>query len=311
MRHLLLVTALCAASTALAPQAEAQVKVMAWGRPRIGVVVDVKPDSAQDKLGARIREVTPGGPADKAGLKAGDIVTRFNGTALGGVKSEDDDESGPGNKLIDLAHALDTGDTVKVEYRRGAETRKATLVATEMSGTELGHAYMFQGPDMHGFSYRMPAMGQMPRIMEWKGTDGPGGFRMRIGGEGLDLIDLNPDLGEYFGSKDGVLVVSAPADTTIPLKAGDVILALDGRKPRSSGHAQRILDSYEPGETIKADIMRKQKRVALTWVAPKPWSNMMWKRDGDGDEGHGEMKMRIRGPSGSANVTPAPSADRS
>ena len=128
MRHLLLVTALCAASTALAPQAEAQVKVMAWSRPRIGVVVDVKPDSAQDKLGARIREVTPGGPADKAGLEAGDIVTRFNGTALGGVKSEDDDESGPGNKLIDLAHALDTGDTVKVEYRRGAETRKATLV---------------------------------------------------------------------------------------------------------------------------------------------------------------------------------------
>jgi hypothetical protein len=49
----------------------------------------------------------------------------------------------------------------------------------------------------------------------------------------LDLVDLNPDLGEYFGSKTGVLVVKAPSDSTIPLKAGDVILKIDGREPKS------------------------------------------------------------------------------
>ena len=54
-------------------------------RGRIGVVVDTRADVAGDKIGARIEGVTPGGPAADAGLKAGDVVTRFNGTALGGV----------------------------------------------------------------------------------------------------------------------------------------------------------------------------------------------------------------------------------
>lgn len=314
MRHILLVTALCAAQTALAPAAQGQehTRVMVYGRPRIGVVVDVRSDSAKDKLGARIREVTPGGPADKAGLREGDIITRFNGTALGGVKSEDEEGSGPGHKLIDLAQKLDTGDTVKVEYRRGSETRTATVVAKELGGTELGRGFSFEGPDANRFEYRMPAMGEFPRMMTMRGMNGPGAFRIKLDDDGLELIDLNPDLGEYFGAKEGVLVVAAPADSAVPLKAGDVILALDGRKPRSSGHAQRILDSYEPGETIKADIMRKQKRTTVTWVAPKERSGMMWKMDHDSDDdGPGQMRMRIRRPADQAPKTPAPPADRS
>src|SRR5207245_9163454 len=85
------------------------------------------------EMGARIDGVTPGGPAAKAGLTAGDIIAKFNGTSLAGVRAEDEDESGPGMKLIELAHDLDTGDTVQVEYRRGGDTRKATLVAEEVS----------------------------------------------------------------------------------------------------------------------------------------------------------------------------------
>src|SRR2546427_12822903 len=83
-------------------------------RGRIGVIVDPRADAAGDKVGARIEGVTPGGPAEKAGLKVGDVITRFNGTALGGVKAESDDEdaSGPGMKLIDLARALEPGDSV-------------------------------------------------------------------------------------------------------------------------------------------------------------------------------------------------------
>src|SRR2546423_7254624 len=84
-------------------------------RGRIGVVVDTRADAAGDKIGARIEGVTPGGPAEKAGLKAGDVITRFNGTTLGGAASEDEERSGPGTKLIDLARELEPGDTVQVE----------------------------------------------------------------------------------------------------------------------------------------------------------------------------------------------------
>src|SRR5258706_12589914 len=69
-------------------------------RGRIGVVVKTDSDAANDKLGARIEAVTPGGPADKAGLKGGGIITRFNGPPLGGVRAEEDEEAGPGMKPI-------------------------------------------------------------------------------------------------------------------------------------------------------------------------------------------------------------------
>src|SRR5262249_45320436 len=205
------------------------------GRPRIGVMIDARADSSSDKIGARIKDVTPDGPADKADLKAGDIVTSFNGTALGGVKSDDADESGPGQKLIELARKLDAGDTVTVQYRRGSETRTARIIAEDMKMSS--RMWM---PDMRDF----PRM-KMP---DWD-EDGDFHVFMNSALPDLDLVDLNPDLGEYFGTKTGVLVVKTPSDSTLPLKAGDVILKIDGREPKSVSQAERILRSYDSGET--------------------------------------------------------------
>src|SRR5437879_921772 len=101
-------------------------------RGRIGVVVKTQPDSEADKLGAKLEGVTPGGPAAKAGLRVGDIITKFNGTALAGLKVEDEEESGPGTKLVQLSRKLERGDTVSIEYRRGSDAKKATLVAEDL-----------------------------------------------------------------------------------------------------------------------------------------------------------------------------------
>ena len=82
-------------------------------------------------------------------------------------------------------------------------------------------------------------------------------------------MSLNPDLGEYFGAREGVLVVRASEDSTLPLKGGDVILAIGGRKPTSPMHAMRILRSYDTGETVSLEVLRKQKRVTLSWKVPE------------------------------------------
>src|SRR5918996_498001 len=100
-----------------------------FNRARIGVVPKAGVDAAADRVGAGIEAVTPGGPAEKAGLKAGDVITRFNGVSLA---KNDDHDSNPSAKLVRLAQALDPGDTVRIEYRRGAENRTATLVAEEV-----------------------------------------------------------------------------------------------------------------------------------------------------------------------------------
>ena len=219
-------------------------------RGRIGVVVKTQPDSQADKLGAKIEGVTPGGPAAKAGLKVGDIITKFNGTALAGLKAEDEDESGPGTNLVQLARKLEPGDTVQIEYRRGSDTKKATLVAEDLG-------WMPNVRVMPG----MPSMPDMPDMRHFEFS-----FGMPWGD--LELVSLNPDLGEYFGTKEGVLVVKAPADSSLPLKGGDVITSIGGRKPANPSHAMRILRSYEEGETVSIEILRKQKRLTVAWKVP-------------------------------------------
>jgi len=227
-------------------------------RGRIGVIVDTKANDAGDKVGARIEGITPGGPAEKAGLKVGDVITRFNGTALGGAASEDDERSGPAMKLIDLARKLDPGDTVQVEYRRGTDARKVTLVAEDLGGGRSWSGQM-EMPDMGAFKEMMPQMG-------------PGSeFEFAFGSPwgGIELVELNPDLGDYFGTREGVLVVRAPEDSTLALKGGDVIVSIGGRKPTSPMQAMRIIRSYDPGESVTLDVLRKQKHVSVTWKVPE------------------------------------------
>jgi hypothetical protein len=219
-------------------------------RGRIGVVVRTDASPETDKIGAKIEGVTPGGPADKAGLKVGDVITKFNGTSLAAVKTEDDDESGPGRKLVELARRLEPNDTVQVEFRRGNDAKQATLVAADLGST---------------FRMEMPGPPEIP-MGPMLGMDRFEMFGSPWGD--LELVSLNADLGEYFGTKDGVLVVKAPGDSTLPLKGGDVITSIGGRKPASPSHAMRILRSYEKGETVSIEILRKQKRMTVAWKVP-------------------------------------------
>ncbi len=271
--------AFCASAPLAAQDDNVRVFSYSSDRPRIGVMLQSRADKETDRLGARIAEVTPDGPADKAGLKAGDIITRFNGVALGGVSGDDEDESGPAAKLVELAQKLDKGDTVDVEYRRGSDTGKLKLVAQELPEKVMRRFSvrpdMPDMPEMRG----MPGLGEMRR-MPFMGPDGPGmpmnpgemgNVRIFMGHDGgaLNLTDLNPGLGEYFGAKSGVLVLETPKDSTIPLKAGDVIVSIDGRTPTSEAHARRILGSYEAGEVAKVEILRKQKKMTLSWKTPE------------------------------------------
>ena len=246
---------------ALAAQdGEARVYTLSDNRGRLGIMVDIEADADRDKLGAEVESVTSESPAEKAGLKAGDIITKFNGKALGGIEAADEEESGPARRLLSLARKLEPGDTVQVEYRRGNETKRATIVAADLGGN---------------FSFKMAA----PRVMERfrglprgfaGGGDMPAHFEFFFDDQWgqLELVTLNPDLGEYFGTNEGILVIKAPADSGVSLKSGDVILAIDGRKPTSPSHAMRILRSYEAGETVKLEVMRKKSRTTVNWTVP-------------------------------------------
>ena len=67
--------------------------------------------------------VTPDGPAAKAGLKAGDVITKFNDTAV---------ESGP--TLIGEIWTHKPGDKVTLTYKRDGRTETAELTLGERKG---------------------------------------------------------------------------------------------------------------------------------------------------------------------------------
>ena len=216
----------------------------------LGIVIEgVHDDGKSD--GVIITGVSPGGPADKAGLKTGDLLLSLNGESLAGSSSSDSSE-----KLLRKMETIEPGTKVTVEYLRSGKTAKAELASVSMQAH--GFNYAFGDGD---FNVRVPGPnGPMPGQRMF--------FRLARQWGDLELVALSPELGKYFGSKEGVLVVHAPRDGKLQLADGDVILNIDGRKPNDPNHALGILRSYAPGEKLTMEIMREQHRQKLEVTVP-------------------------------------------
>lgn len=239
-------------------------------RARLGIKVNLQARGT-DSIGAYVDAVTPGGPAAQAGIRSGDLITKLDGkSVLSGGSAEGvadhQNASLPGLRLIELAARLQPADTVPIEFLRG-KGRKTVSVITEkepdsfaeMPGGERPFTMRFLRPGTDRDRMPLPAADLM--------DIGPGDrFEFLAGSPlgDLELAPLNPDLGQYFGTTDGVLVIRAPKEGTLGLKGGDVVQAVDGRKPAGPAHLLRILRSYDRGESFKLDILRNRKRETVT-----------------------------------------------
>lgn len=251
-------------------------------RARLGISVTLAKQDT-DSIGAHVQSVTPGGPAAKAGIRSGDLITKLDGKSILGTASRpvDEEESLPGVRLIELAAKLEPGDTIPVEYVRSGQRRTVSLVTGDEplwaveEGPGSGPTWEFRVPGLR--MERTPQPGLMP-LPEGRGRveirRGPGQtqsvfFMTDALGE-LELAPLNADLGSYFGTAEGTLVIRVPEGSTLGLKGGDVILSVDGRKPSSPASLMRILRSYEEGESIRLEIIRQKKRETVTGKLDSP-----------------------------------------
>lgn len=241
-------------------------------RARLGVTLDMRA-ADNDSVGATISGVTPGGPAAKAGLRSGDIITRLNGQRLIKAerdRSEDDEASLAALRLIEVVAKLEPGDTVAIEYRRGRETKTASIVTANdrtpaMRGLGDGNSF-FRMPQIAGNHRNLEGLGNMRVTRDRMGTPEAGSFSFNFGGPfaDLELAPINAELGAYFGTSDGVLVIDAPEKNSLGLKGGDVILSVDGRKARGPSSLLRIMSSYETGDVMKLDILRNKSRQTIS-----------------------------------------------
>ncbi len=231
-------------------------------RPRLGVTIGGDEEGPVE--GVVILGVSPGSAADDAGLRAGDIITSVNGESLSSAGA---DEST--NRLLDFMRGVEAGDTLDLEYLRDGKVGK---VEVEPQPVEV-QVFAFPG---NGRGFGMPVS---PDVHVSPGiVGGPHQFAFHWTSHGwgdMELVELNEGLGRYFGTDNGLLVVSAPESSALQLKDGDVIQKIDGRTPLSVRHALRILSSYQAGETLKLEIMRDKKRRTLEVAIPDDRSSMV------------------------------------
>ena len=96
--------------------AEQLIKTGSATYPIMGISVDTRFTGTGAQISTDGAGVTPAGPADKAGLKAGDIIT-----TLDGVEINNSDE------LIVAIRSKSVGDKVKIKYTRNNISREATV----------------------------------------------------------------------------------------------------------------------------------------------------------------------------------------
>jgi len=208
------------------------------GAPRVGLGIVMSPNAGAN--GVNIAAVSPKGPAKAAGLQAGDVITSIDGKAVSGK-----DQAGMKQARAALAN-LKEGQSVKVGYSRAGKNATATLKAARIEPEMVVNREVRRMGPGHA-----PEMANATR---W---------------HGLQMAEINPQLGRYFGASSGVLVLS-PKKEFPQLQAGDVITKVDGKAVATARDVLINMRGRKEGEKISVAILRDRKAQTISVTAPKP-----------------------------------------
>lgn len=96
--------------------AEQLIKTGSATYPIMGIAVDTRYTGTGALISSEANGVTNGGPADKAGLKAGDLILEIDGV-----------EINTSDELIVAIRSRNVGDKVKIKFKRNAITREVSV----------------------------------------------------------------------------------------------------------------------------------------------------------------------------------------
>jgi membrane-associated protease RseP (regulator of RpoE activity) len=267
-------------------------------------------DLDRDVRGALVNRVAPGSPADRAGIRDGDVITEFDGKR---IRDVDD--------LMDVVRDRDAGDKVLVVVERDGKSRGLNAVLGSrneaMENRDRGRVnkevrdHLLREDDPR----RAPRAGDLraddlrgdddpdepgdapdddedddadgARRWTWHDKDGgkrvfefhrgegqhgppdaPRVMRLRSGGFlGVQTMALEGQLAEYFEVSEGVLVTEVVEDSPAEkagIKAGDVIIAVDGKGVETPGDLRRRVNGMDPEDTVELTLHRRGSRVTVT-----------------------------------------------
>lgn len=259
--------------------------VTATDQAMIGIVF------GEDSGGVYVRAVTPGGGADKAGVRAGDRLIAINGKDVAAAAKADPDRSAT-QAARQLVGRPKDGETVRLSISRDGKRQELTAIAEKRSvfawsgNGELPPRLRERLRELRGMDGLEPLEGLdvdvlVERAIERAGRSHDMADRrvmmFRQSAEDVRFAALNPELGKYFGATSGVLVLEQKNQRFAPLATGDVITSVGGTKVETPVDVARALRRQEPGTRINVEVMRDRKRQVLVMTVPeRPNVETLW-----------------------------------
>jgi len=233
-----------------------------WLGVEIGEVTAEKAKDLRlsEARGVEVIDVEPDGPAAKAGLKEHDVITRYDGQVVEGtVQFRRLVRETPSGRNISLGISRN-GSAQDISVELGD---RSSFYEKKMKGKmrDFGNAYAFTEPN---FDFHF---------------DTPGVFEMdgRAPILGISAEDLSGQLGTYFGAPNGTGILvrevrSGTAAEKAGLKAGDVIVKVNGSPLGSLNELRQQLRDKSYSKTVSLGILRKgsEMNVPVTIEKPKP-----------------------------------------
>lgn len=196
----------------------------------------------RETSGVEITRVEEGSPADKAGLKANDVVLEYQGQRVEGME-----------QFGRLVRETPSGREVKLLISRNGATQtiNASLATRKLKAVAGNMKDYFPNVDVPDF--HMP---DMPQVFT----------TFRSGMLGVETESLGSQLSAFFGVKEGVLVRSVLKDTAAEkggIKAGDVITKVDGSKVATPNELASAVRSATSKKTFTVEVVRDHKEMSL------------------------------------------------
>jgi serine protease Do len=192
----------------------------------------------KEDYGVEITRVEENSPAEKAGIKAGDVVLEYNGQRVEGME-----------QFGRMVRETPPGREVKLAISRNGANQ--TLVAVLSSRRSRFAVNM---PPIEFPNFVMP---DMPAIYT----------ATRSARLGVEAETLGSQLAGYFGVKGGVLVRAVLENTPAQkagMKAGDVITKVDGMEVTAPNELSSAVRAANSKKTYTIELMRDHKPLSVT-----------------------------------------------
>ena len=221
---------------------------------------DAKRAKLPAQSGVLVEEVQEDGPAQKAGFREGDIVVEFDGERVRSTR-----------QFTRLVQETPENREVQAIVMRDGQRTTLSVQPAARDGFRIG--------DRNWEGLVAPRAPRPPRPPEAPAPPSPPDvFRFEhffnsSGRLGLTVDTLSEQLADYFGTKEGVLVTSVTSDSAAGkagVKAGDVIVAINGTTVDSPSDLSRRTQRLDDGEEFTLDVVRnKQKQTLKGKIEPR------------------------------------------